>query len=150
MTMHEFTIERTFDVAPEMVWRAFTDPAIATSWFHPHELVSPLDRMSFDVREGGNYEYVMIAPDGSEYPTGGTYLTVREPEQLEFTWGDVGADSDEAPVIDLRLAGTDAGGTRMTFHLRRLDDRRVALDDVRTGWDQALDELAGTLVELVR
>ncbi len=150
MTMHEFTIERTFDAPPELVWTAFTDPEIATSWFHPHELTSPRDRMRFDVREGGTYSYVMVAADGSEYPTGGTYLTVRDPEQLRFTWGDLDAGEAEAPVIDVRLSPTDSGGTRMIFHLSRLDDRQVAFEDVRTGWDEALDELAGTLAGVSR
>lgn len=145
MTMREFTIERTFNAPRELVWRAFTDPQIATQWYHPHGVTSPQQAMSFDVREGGSYAYLMVGPDGTEYPTAGSYLTVHEPERLRFTWREPGDADEGTPVVDVRLAETPEGGTAMTFHLSRLDDTRVAADSVQTGWSQALQNLNTTL-----
>ena len=65
MEAKEFTITRTFDAPREAVWRAWTEPALAAQWWHPHEVVTPPDSVRIDARVGRRYEYLMIAPDGS-------------------------------------------------------------------------------------
>src|SRR5690606_28061767 len=76
-TTKEFTITREFDAPRATVWRAWTDPTIAAQWWHPHK-VTLKDGARIDLRVGGSYAYTMVIPDGTEYPTGGEYLEVRE------------------------------------------------------------------------
>lgn len=137
----EFTITRTFDAPREAVWRAWTDPSIAAQWWHPHEVVTPPESVRIDLREGGRYEYRMVAPDGSEYPTGGEYLEVREPERLRFSWADPGDAVADAMLITVDLAEAADGRCDMTFHLEGVDDDRVSEQSVSQGWAEAFDEL---------
>ena len=48
MARKEFTITRTLDAPREAVWRAWTDPALAAQWWHPHEVVTPPDSARLD------------------------------------------------------------------------------------------------------
>lgn len=141
MTTKEFTITRTFDAPRDAVWRAWTDPAIAAQWWHPHEVVTPPESVRIDLRVGGTYEYLMIAPDGSEYPTGGTYLEIDAPSRLRFSWADPGDTVEDAMLITVDLAELDSGRCEMTFHLRGVDEDRVSEQSVSQGWGEAFEEL---------
>ena len=85
--------------------------------------------------------------DGTEYPTGGVYREVVEPERLVFTWVEPGAaDPHRIALISISLA--DLGGkTEMTFHQAGPADAdsevRAGMHD---GWSQTLDKLAESLV----
>lgn len=146
MDTKEFTITRTFDAPREAVWRAWTDPALAAQWWHPHEVVTAPGSVHIDLRVGGTYAYLMIAPDGTAYPTGGEYLEVREPERLRFSWADPGAAVEEAMLITVDLAELDDGRCAMTFHLRGVDEDRVSEQSVSQGWREAFEELDAILV----
>lgn len=101
MSDPESTIVRTFDAPRATVWRAWTDPAIAAQWWHPHEVTVPPESVEIDLRVGGGYAYLMIDPTGGRWPTMGEYLEIREPERLRFTWGSPDDDrGDEHGVYD--------------------------------------------------
>jgi uncharacterized protein YndB with AHSA1/START domain len=143
-TTKEFTITREFDAPRETVWRAWTDPTIAGQWWHPHE-VTLKDGARIDLRVGGSYAYTMVIPDGTEYPTGGEYLEVREPERLRFTWADPGDDAREAPVITVDLAELPGDRCEMTFRLQGMGDDRPSEHGVYDGWTEAFEELDDAL-----
>ncbi|MDO8394219.1 MAG: SRPBCC domain-containing protein [Dietzia sp.] len=142
MSVPEFTITRTFDAPRETLWRAWTDPTLAARWWHPHEVTTPAESVSIDLRVGGSYAYLMIDPDGGEWPATGEYLEVREPDRLRFTW--VSPDDergDEVPVITVDLAEAGEGRTLMTFHMARHPDDRGSEHGVYDGWTEAFEEL---------
>jgi uncharacterized protein YndB with AHSA1/START domain len=147
MSVPQFTIKRTFDATREQVWRAWTDPELAALWWHPHQVTTPPESLSIDLREGGRYAYLMIAPDGSKFPTAGTYLEIREPERLQFTWGRPEDADDEAPVITVDLVETADGRCEMTFQVRGIGDDRSADDSTYQGWTEAFEELDAALAE---
>ncbi len=62
-----FTITRIFDAPRAEIWRAWTDPDEAATWWHPRGVETPRDSVEIDARPGGTYRYTMIAPDGSTY-----------------------------------------------------------------------------------
>lgn len=137
----QFTITRVFDAPREVIWRAWTDPDEAAHWWHPREVRTPRESVRVDLRVGGGYEYTMIAPDNSEYPTAGEYLEVVEPERLVFTWGSPGDDRTEVPVITVTLAELDGDRTEMMFHLRGIEGK-PGDGFVYDGWNEAFDALA--------
>jgi uncharacterized protein YndB with AHSA1/START domain len=142
----EFTITRVFDAPRQTVWRAWTDPDEAPYWFHPRNIATPRDRVDFDVRPGGRYRYTMIAADGAEYPTVGTYLEVSPFDRLVFTWGSPGDADEIMPLITVELAEQGASGeqTLMTFHLDGIAGQ-PGDDDVYDGWAEAFDLLGERL-----
>ena len=140
-----FTITRVYDAPRSLVWRMWTDPDEIAGWWHPHGLVTPRDSVAADVRAGGAYRYTMVEPDGTEYPTGGVYLEVVEPERLVFTWGHPDA-SEPQPVafVELSEHGADGGATHLTFTLRGVEGR-PGDEYFHDGWAEALEELASLL-----
>src|SRR5438093_9715892 len=83
----EFTITRVFDAPRELVWKAWTDPEQVARWFGPRGISTPRSTITMDVRPGGTFALTMIGDDdGKEYPSGGTFLEVVEPERL--VWRD--------------------------------------------------------------
>jgi uncharacterized protein YndB with AHSA1/START domain len=136
----EFTLTRLLDAPPELVWRAWTDPAELARWHHPRGVAIPSESISADVRQGGRYRYTLVViATGEEYPTGGVYLEVDEPERLVFTWAKPSDPVEDAPVVtlDLRRRGAQ---TELTFHLRGLSGF-AGDDNVYDGWSEALDML---------
>jgi uncharacterized protein YndB with AHSA1/START domain len=137
-TTNEFTITRVFDAPVEVLWRAWTDPDELVHWLHPRGVATPRDTIDFDTREGGTYRYVMVnEADGSEYPTGGTYLEVVEGERLKFTWGNPDESMDGAPIITVTLA-PQGDRTEMTFHLDGLNVDLLGAG-IYEGWLGAFD-----------
>ncbi|CAM06465.1 uncharacterized protein YndB with AHSA1/START domain [Saccharopolyspora erythraea NRRL 2338] len=139
-TAAEFTITREFDAPREAVWRAWTDPAEMTHWYHPRGFATPPESISVDLREGGTYRYTMVdEKTGEQYPTGGTYLEIAEPERLVFTWGDLDESAESAPVVTVTLQERGER-TAMTFHLRGIAGH-PGDGYVHDGWAEALDLL---------
>lgn len=144
--MDEFTITREFDAPRTQVWCAWTDPEIAARWWHPRDVTTLEGSVHIDLREGGSYGYTMVGPNGEEWPTGGEYLEVREPERLRFTWGDPADTSGrEAPVITVDLLETTGNRTTMTFRLQGLPNDSGNDASVFDGWTEAFVELDATL-----
>jgi len=138
-TEREFTITRVFDAPRELVFRAWTDPAHLAAWFGPRGCTTPLSTIAADVRPGGSWRATMIRDDTSvEYPTGGFYIEVREPERLVFTWTEPGGGDESIVTVVLADIG---GHTEMTFHQAGFtsDETRTG---VHEGWSSSFDRLA--------
>lgn len=138
----EFTITRVFNAPRELVFKAWTEPAHLAAWFGPRGTVSPIERIEVDLRPGGRWRACMIREDtGDEFPSGGEYREIVEPERLVFTWAldDRGGES----LVTITFA--DHGGkTEMTFHQAGFlsgDER----DGVEEGWSSAFDRLTESL-----
>ncbi|MFB0844677.1 SRPBCC family protein [Paenibacillus oleatilyticus] len=96
----EFTITHTLNVRRELVWRAWTEKKELAAWLPS----TPLESISFDIREGGRYRYTMVNVEtGEEYPTGGVFLDVVPFERLVCTWGYPDDPIENSPVVTLTL-----------------------------------------------
>jgi uncharacterized protein YndB with AHSA1/START domain len=139
-TTREFTITREFAAPRELVFRSWTDPRHLARWYGPHGCTTPIGSIRADVRPGGTWQATMVVDaTGQEFPTGGFYLEVREPERLVFTWREPGGDAESVITVDLADIGD--GRTAMTFHqagFTREDTRQ----GVRSGWSSAFERLA--------
>jgi uncharacterized protein YndB with AHSA1/START domain len=131
----EFTITRVYEAPRELVWRAWTDPEHMAAWFGPRGITTPRSTITVDLRPGGAFEFTMVSDDeGTEYPSGGTFVEVQAPERL------VWRDRD----IDLLVTVTfsDLGDrTEMTCHVVGETGGAQAYD----GWSTMFDKL-GELV----
>jgi uncharacterized protein YndB with AHSA1/START domain len=61
----KITVERSFDAPLDIVWQAWTDPAITDQWWAPKPWRA--ETKSQDFREGGLWIYCMVGPEGERH-----------------------------------------------------------------------------------
>jgi uncharacterized protein YndB with AHSA1/START domain len=129
---------RNYPVAPEKVWRAWTDAQALKQWWGPGpgESVAVAE---LDVRVGGRYRIVFGGPQGTAHEVQGTYLEVVPNRKLVFTWTwpNSTPERESLVTITFRAAGN---GTELDFRHEQLFDDRVR-DDHKRGWTGSLDKL---------
>jgi uncharacterized protein YndB with AHSA1/START domain len=79
----DLVLERVVDIAPELVWAAWTTPEHLTQWFTPAPWTTP--EAEIDLRPGGMFRTVMRSPDGELMNNSGCYLEVVENRRLVWT-----------------------------------------------------------------
>src|SRR6202044_2703888 len=84
-----FIIERVFDAPRDIVWKAWTDPALLAKWFGPKGCTAQV--VKFDLRPGGVWHSRIQIPDGPAMWGKIVYREVFPPSRL--VW--VHAFSDE-------------------------------------------------------
>ena len=146
----DLILERVVDVAPELVWAAWTEPAHLKHWFTP----APWKTVDceIDLRPGGIFRTVMRSPEGQEFPNAGCYLEVVRNEKLVWTNALAPGFRPAAGVVDcgeliftavLSLAPHGAG-TKYTAQVMHPDAAgRKKHEDMgfHEGWGKALDQL---------
>jgi uncharacterized protein YndB with AHSA1/START domain len=135
----ELVITRVFDAPRELVFKAWTDPALAMGWFGPRD--HPATDMEMDVRPGGAWRGCLRSTEsGKELRLGGMYREIVAPERVVFTfaWDEEGERGLETLVT---LTFVEEGGkTRMTFRqtpFQSIEER----DGHRGGWTSSFDRL---------
>lgn len=79
----DLVLERSVDVAPELVWAAWTTPAHLKKWFTPAPWTTT--ECEIDLRPGGVFRTVMRSPEGEAFPNLGCYLDVVANRKLVWT-----------------------------------------------------------------
>lgn len=135
------TLVRKFKAAPEKVWRALTQPDAMKQWYCPAaDFKVPVAET--EVRVGGRFHVVMIAPDGEEHDVSGVYRVVEPNRKLVHTWAWKSTPERESLVtFELRAAG---GGTELTLRHEQFADEE-ARDKHRQGWEGCLERLPKAL-----
>jgi uncharacterized protein YndB with AHSA1/START domain len=145
----EIVLTRVFEAPRALVFKMWTDPKHLKAWWGPTVFTNPV--CEADARVGGAWHIVMRAPDGQEYPCGGVYREVVEPERLVFT--NIATDKDGNPVIDGLTTVTFeelAGKTKLTLQTRGVavvDYAAAYLKGMEAGWTQSLERLAAELAK---
>jgi uncharacterized protein YndB with AHSA1/START domain len=99
-------IERVLDAPIADVYRAYTEPELIAQWMGPRGYDMEID--TFDVRDGGSWRFVHVAPDGGKYGFHGSYHSVIPEQSIVQTFefeGSAGHVSLERVEFD------DLGGT---------------------------------------
>ena len=139
------TVRRSYPVAPEKVWRAWTDPQAMKQWFKPDPSWS-IPLAEADVRVGGRYRILMRDTQGQEFDLTGTYREVVPNRRLVMTWGWKNQPGHESLVtVILRPADKGKGTELELCHERFIDMENEATH--QQGWNGALDQLGGILLD---
>ena len=82
---YKLVITREFEASPELVWEAWTEPEQIKEWLGLGE-DSTIESVKVDLRIGGKFRIQMKMEDGEYFTVAGTYLDVKAPERLAYTW----------------------------------------------------------------
>ena len=80
---------RAFDAPRDLVYRAYTEPALLEQWLGPRKYTMTVDR--FDLRDGGTWRYVFTDAGGSTDGFHGVFHGVPSPEGIVQTFEYEGA-----------------------------------------------------------
>jgi uncharacterized protein YndB with AHSA1/START domain len=149
----EIVITRIFNAPRELVFKAWTEPKHIEQWWGPEGFTTRVTE--FDLRPGGRSRYVMIGPDGTEYPAKGVFREIVFPERIvttdEFDEGIeevLDADLPQGMLLTVTFEDLD-GKTKLTIRIEHesADDRRKHEEmGVVAGWNSSFDCLDQFLV----
>ena len=138
-TKPSLALDRHYPVAPEKVWRAWTDPQAVKRWWGPAP-GEPVSLAELDVRVGGRFRIVFGGPDGKMHECAGVYKEVVPNRKLVFTWHWPNSTPERVSVVTIVFEAVGKG-TELHFKHEQLFDEK-ARDDHKRGWSASLDKLA--------
>lgn len=99
-------LQRVIKAPVSVVWGAWLNPETLPQWWGPDGFSCRTTRI--DLREGGDWVFDMIAPDGTVFPNHHRYRVLQPLRGIEYTlhWGENGPKHADAWVT---FAGTDSG-----------------------------------------
>jgi len=137
----QLRLTRTYPVAPDQVWRAWTDPQAPSARVGPGEPHS-VTLAGLDVRPGGRYRVRFHTPDGEQHEVSGVYEKVEPPHLLEFSWAWHSTPERVSRVrVQLRPV---PGGTELELLQDRFFDQAARANHER-GWTATLEKLGRCL-----
>lgn len=145
-TERDILLRRVFKAPRDLLWRAYTEAEHIEKWFGPRGFSTRVE--AHDFRVGGKWRYVMIGPDGAEYPSEGVFQEIVPGERYVSTdeFGE-GFDLPGMPDLPTGIVTTIVfedvpGGTRMTVriaHPTEEDRRKHEAMGVVEGFASMLD-----------
>jgi uncharacterized protein YndB with AHSA1/START domain len=146
----EIVISRTIDAPRELVFEAFTEVRHLSQWWGPDGFTTTTH--AFEFRVGGEWDFTMHGPDGTDYPELIFWTDIVAPERIVFLHGESRDDPDAFESV-LTFAPEDVA-TRIelhtVFHTSALRDEAVEKFGAVEGGRQTLGKLAAYVTELVR
>ena len=154
----EIVITREFAAPRQLVWDVWTQPHHIEKWFGPKGFDTRVE--GFDFKVGGRSTYVMVGPDGIEYPSTGVFKEIVPIEKIVTTdeFGDGFDEIAAAKNIDLPQGmistflfddlGERTKLTLITAHPTAEDKRKHEEMGVVGGWNSSLDKMEEYLTTL--
>jgi len=152
----EIVITRVFDAPRELVFETWTDPKHITQWWGPKGFTTRVTEL--DLRPGGQWRYVMIGPDGTEYPATGTFREIVPAERIvtsdEFDEGFEKVMNANLPrgMVMTAIFEDLAGKTKLTLRIMHesvADRRKHEEMGVIAGWNSSLECLDEYLAKTI-
>ena len=82
-TDEQILITREFAAPAELLWKAFTTPELVRRWWHANR--GEITVCEIDLRVGGSWRFVTVAPDGFEVAFHGEYREIVPNERIVAT-----------------------------------------------------------------
>jgi uncharacterized protein YndB with AHSA1/START domain len=145
-SQREIVITRVFNAPRELVFQAWTDPKHIVQWWGPKGFTTQV--VEQDLCPGGKWRYVMIGPDGTEYPAKGIFREIIPFERIvtsdEFDEGFEKVMNVDLPKgIVMTAVFEDLGSnTKLTLRIMHesAEERRKHEEmGVIAGWNSSFD-----------
>ncbi|MCA9565211.1 MAG: SRPBCC family protein [Myxococcales bacterium] len=145
----DLVLERVVNVAPELVWKAWTQPEHLVKWFTPRPWMTV--HCEIDLYPGGKFRTIMRSPEGQEADNTGCYLEVVENQRLVWTGAlepgfrpaKIAADVPFlfTAAILMEPSGTGTKYTAIAMHQTETGCKSHEEMGFHHGWGAALDQL---------
>jgi uncharacterized protein YndB with AHSA1/START domain len=144
----EIVISRTIGAPRELVFEAFTQVRHLSRWWGPDGFTT--DTRSFEFRVGGEWDFVMHGPDGTDYQEWISWREIVPPERIALLHGE---SRDDPNAFESVLTFEPAGeGTRIVmrtvFPTEELRNEAVEKYHAIEGAEQTLGNLAAYVTEV--
>ena len=138
----EIVIARVIDSPRELVFEAFTDVRHLSHWWGPDGFSTTT--RAFEFRVGGEWDFVMHGPDGTDYQDLITWTEITPPERIALLHGEVRDDPNAfRSVITFAAEGAATRiDMRTVFPTREQRDEAVERYRAIEGARQTLEHLA--------
>ena len=138
----EIVISRVISAPRELVFEAFTEVRHLSRWWGPDGFTTTT--RAFEFRVGGEWDFVMHGPDGTDYPNWIQWRELVAPERIVLVHGER-ADDPHPFVSTITLVERD-GATEVTmralFQTKEQRDHVVEHYHAIEGGRQTLGRLA--------
>ncbi|MFY9654089.1 SRPBCC domain-containing protein [Trebonia sp.] len=132
----EIVISRVISAPRELVFEAFTEVRHLSRWWGPEGFTTTT--RAFEFRVGGEWDFVMHGPDGTDYQEWISWTEIAPPERIALLHGESRGDPNafEAREAtgdrDIRIAG---GGATILEYVNAglIDEFAIALSPVLFG-----------------
>jgi len=108
-------VEREFNGKLEQVWQAWTDSELLAEWWAPQPFKAITKKMDF--REGGQWHYYMLGPDGSKFWCMVNYLEIEALKRFtaeDFFCDEQGNNTNELPGMHwVNVFTSTSSGTKV-------------------------------------
>ncbi|MGP4012481.1 SRPBCC family protein [Streptomyces sp. 4N124] len=146
----EIVISRVIDAPRELVFEAFTEVRHLSRWWGPEGFTTTT--RSFEFREGGEWDFVLHGPDGTDYSEWIRWLRIAPPELIVLLHGE---SRDDPNAFESVLTFTPDGAAtlilmRTVFRTKEQRDEAVEKYHAIEGGRQTLNSLAAYVTEIVR
>jgi uncharacterized protein YndB with AHSA1/START domain len=133
----EVRVQRTFDAAPERVYRAFIEAEALRRWKAPGDAKVVLAEV--DARVGGGYRVHMEGADGTPYCLRGEFREMIPGERLVYTWHWETDPPESETLVTVTLR--DVGGrTELTLVHSGFQEEQ-ARSGHGSGWNSCMEKL---------
>ena len=132
------SIARSYPVASEKVWRAWTDPQAIKKWWGPGGN-DPVSVAELDVRVGGRFRMVFGGAQGRDHECAGIYREVVPNRKLVFTWTWPNSTPERVSQVTITFKAVGGGTDLMFLHEQFFDE--AARDGHQGGWNESFAKL---------
>jgi uncharacterized protein YndB with AHSA1/START domain len=145
----EIVVSRVIQGPQRLVFEAFTDAEHLGHWWGPNGFTTTTH--TFDLRVGGEWEFIMHGPDGTDYPNHVQWLEIIPPERLVYLQGER-KDDPQSFTATVTLVERGPRATEVTlralFRTRARRDEVVERYGAIEGGEQALARLDAHVASL--
>src|ERR671922_2059242 len=146
----EIVISRVISAPRELVFEAFTEVRHLSRWWGPEGFTTTT--RAFEFRVGGEWDFVMHGPDGTDYQEWITWTEIVPPERIALVHGESRDDPNAfESVLTFEPAGEETRVVmRAVFPAKELRDEAVERYHAIESGEQTLRNLAAYVAELTR
>ena len=148
------SIERTFNLPLNTVWKAWTEPESFKKWWGPKEYTCP--DCTIDLKIGGKFLASMQGEDGKKVWSTGTYKEIIPQKKIVVTDSFADSTGNIVPASDYDMAGDWASELMVTVEFEEVNGKTnlklkhaglppEITEECMQGWQSSFDKLESNL-----